>query len=384
MGSKQKKAVQRGATYSLASSLIGEKRYRILRFFIFKERVFTRLMIICFALAAVLYPYPSIAMWLGFMFAAYSAIANDSIQTIGTFISSNSRSPWWLLWLYIGLIFLFTMAYGWVVNDGDVSYQRLTSKGFENAPTSFQFLQIAAPLILLLLTRLRMPVSTTFLLLSVFSASASGIGGLLLKSMSGYFVAFTTAIVVWFGLGWVLKKVVFRGKPHPLWRPIQWVVSGMLWAVWLMQDAANIAVFLPRKLSLGEFAFFAGFIFFGLGLLFYLKGDKIQKIVNEKTEIQDVRSATVIDFAYAIILYIFKEMSNIPMSTTWVFIGLLGGRELAMFYSSHFKTKISRTLLFKMIFRDLRAASIGLAISILLAVLINPSISKEILQQFGF
>lgn len=335
-------------------------------------------------MAAVLYPYPSIAMWLGFMFAAYSAIANDSIQTIGTFISSNGRSPWWKLWIYIGFIFLATMTYGWVVNDGDVSYGRLGSESFKTAPTNFQFLQIAAPLILLLLTRLRMPVSTTFLLLSVFSASASGIGSVLQKSLSGYFLAFFMAIFVWFGLGWVLKKVVFRGAPHLLWRPIQWLVSGVLWAVWLMQDAANIAVFLPRKLNLGEFAFFAGFIFVGLGLLFYLRGDKIQKIVNEKTEIQDVRSATVVDFTYSIILYVFKEMSNIPMSTTWVFLGLLGGRELAMYYSAHFKTKLKLNVLLRMIFRDVRAAGIGLVVSILLAILINPNISKELLEKIGF
>jgi hypothetical protein len=30
-------------------------------------------------------------MWLGFMFAGYAAVANDSIQTLGTFIVSNSR-----------------------------------------------------------------------------------------------------------------------------------------------------------------------------------------------------------------------------------------------------------------------------------------------------
>ena len=34
-------------------------------------------------------PYPQIAMWVGFLFAAYAAVANDSIQTLGTFIASN-------------------------------------------------------------------------------------------------------------------------------------------------------------------------------------------------------------------------------------------------------------------------------------------------------
>jgi hypothetical protein len=49
----------------------------------------------------------------------------------------------------------------------------------------------------------------------------------------------------------------------------------MLWSVWIQQDAANIAIFLPRSLSIWEFIGFAGYIFIGLGLLFYLKGDKI-------------------------------------------------------------------------------------------------------------
>ncbi|MEL6973478.1 MAG: hypothetical protein AAFO02_25200, partial [Bacteroidota bacterium] len=38
------------------------------------------------------------------------------------------------------------------------------------------------------------------------------------------------------------------------------------------------------------------------------------------------------DFLYALILLFFKEFSNVPMSTTWVFLGLLAGREIAIRY----------------------------------------------------
>ena len=125
------------------------------------------LFIICsFLLAMFATPYPQYAMWVGFIFAAYAAIANDSIQTIGTFIASNQDKKWWVLWLFIGGIFFFTMLFSWVTLGGDVSHGRLTSKGFEIAPTEFHFLQIAAPIFLLILTRLRMPVSTTFILLT--------------------------------------------------------------------------------------------------------------------------------------------------------------------------------------------------------------------------
>src|SRR6056297_659508 len=139
------------------------------------ERRFLILIGIFFFIAGATYETPHIAMWVGFFFAAYSAIANDSIQTIGTFLASNADKKWWVLWLFIGGIFIVTVSYSWNVYDGDVTYQRLTSKGFDQAPQSFVFLQIAAPLFLLIITRLKMPVSTTFLLLSAFATEPEGI-----------------------------------------------------------------------------------------------------------------------------------------------------------------------------------------------------------------
>ena len=346
-----------------------------------EERIFLILIGLFFFIAGVTYETPHIAMWVGFFFAAYSAIANDSIQTIGTFLASNANKKWWILWLFIGGIFVLTVSYSWFTYDGDVTYQRLTSKGFDQAPTEFKFLQVAAPLFLLIITRLRMPVSTTFLLLSAFATVPEGIVDVLKKSLSGYFIAFMVAIIVWLVLSKLLEKL-FKGEAHPLWRPAQWVISGCLWAVWLMQDAANIAVYLPRSLSVMGFLVFTGFIFFGLGLLFYMRGDKIQQIVTEKSYVTDVRSATIIDFVYASVLYYFKSVSVVPMSTTWVFIGLLAGREIAMSITdSKGKGKpMKRT--FRLIFKDVSYALIGLVISIIIAVAINPMIWDELVNYF--
>ena len=36
----------------------------------------------------------TIWMWIGFLLAAYSVIANDSIQTLGTWIASNRKVNW--------------------------------------------------------------------------------------------------------------------------------------------------------------------------------------------------------------------------------------------------------------------------------------------------
>lgn len=346
-----------------------------------QEKRFLLLVAFFFIIAGVTFPYAQIAMWVGFALAGYSAIANDSIQTIGTFIASNDDKKWWWLWLWIGTIFLITVAASWYLYDGDVSHQRLTTKGFSEQPDSFTFLQIAAPIFLMMLTRMRMPVSTTFLLLSSFTVDASAIGKVLMKSLGGYFVAFAVAIVIWLSFSWLFTKY-FTGTPKKVWRPLQWITSGALWAAWVMQDAANIAVYLPRSLSIYEFLGFALYIFFGLGLLFYLRGDKIQSIVSEKSDVHDVRSATVIDFIYAVILYIFKFMSKVPMSTTWVFIGLLAGREIAMSFTNarNKGQPLSRSL--RLMGKDALYALIGLVVSIVLAAAINPMIKEEILAYF--
>lgn len=362
---------------SFLEQLIPGSFYTVFR----EERTFLALIGIFFFIAGVTFPNAEIAKWVGFALAGYSAIANDSIQTIGTFIASNEDKKWWVLWLFIGGIFLVTVSYSWFAYDGDVSYQRLAAKGFSQAPTSFTFLQVAAPIFLLLLTRMRMPVSTTFLLLSCFSASASAIGEVLVKSLSGYFVAFVVAIIVWVALSKIIRRYV-KGEPHFMWTVFQWITSGSLWAVWIMQDAANIAVYLPRSLSFNQFLVFALYIFFGLGVLFYLRGDKIQKVVTEKSDVRDIRSATIIDFVYASILYYFKIKSNIPMSTTWVFIGLLAGREIAMSFTDAMgKGKPFKRSL-KLMGKDAGYALIGLAVSIALAVAINPEIEADIRKFF--
>ncbi|MCH2448893.1 MAG: hypothetical protein MK198_01985 [Gracilimonas sp.] len=348
-----------------------------------QERVFIGLIGLFFFIAGVVFPYAELAMWVGFVFAGYSAIANDSIQTIGTFLASNMDKKWWVLWLWIGGIFLVTVSASFYIYDGDVTYQRLTSKGFAEAPTEFSFLQVAAPVFLLILTRMRMPVSTTFLLLSCFATSAEGITSVLGKSLQGYGLALIAGLVVWLIVTNTLEKR-FNGKPHKLWLPTQWVISGTLWAVWVMQDAANIAVYLPRSLDFSQFLGFALFIFFGLGLLFYLRGDKIQEIVTEKSRVTDVRSATIIDFVYAILLVYKLTVSTVPMSTTWVFLGLLAGREIGMSIMDGKEKGRPMGKVFSMVFKDLSYALIGLVVSIVLAISINEDVRNELLKMVGF
>lgn len=345
--------------------------------FALRERNFIILLGMAFFVAGATYDTPEIAMWVGFAIAGYSAVANDSIQTLGTFIASNPKTPWWLMWLFVGGIFLATIGYSWVVYDGDVSHQRLLAKGFETAPASFEFLQVAAPIFLLILTRMRMPVSTTFLLLSCFATSGSGIISVTVKSVSGYAIAFASAFAIWMALGPLMKRR-FVGRVHPLWYIGQWLSTGALWSVWLMQDAANIAVYLPRSLNGMQFVAFAGVIFVGLGLLFWQRGEKIQRVVDEKADVVDVRAATTIDFIYALVLYFFTVQSNIPMSTTWVFVGLLAGRELAMALRKSGNEERSLRFVGRMVAKDLLYVTIGFLVAITVAAATNPVVRNAL------
>ena len=112
-------------------------------------------------------------MIIGFALAAYSAVANDSIQTLGTFLASNAKRPWWLLWIWISGIMLVTLIVGWMINSGDPAFGRLSASG-KNIPHPndlgliFSWLYVIPPIVLVLLTRSGIPVSTTLLLLTSF------------------------------------------------------------------------------------------------------------------------------------------------------------------------------------------------------------------------
>ncbi len=282
----------------------------------------------------------NIIMWTGFMLSAYAVVGNDSIQTLGTFLTSNEDRPWWHLWLYAGGILMLTMIYGYIAYDGDVSYERLQVLGDDGtlryedprAIVGFGWAYLLPPLVLMALTRTGIPVSTSFLILTFFAPA--GLIDMINKSLLGYILAFVVAIALYALIARSLTRRFITTKlPKErlkMWTALQWLSTGFLWSQWLVQDFANIYVYLPR--SLERWQLIASLVIL-LGFLAYIfanKGGKIQEIVREKTNTQDVRSATIIDFTYGLILLFFKEWSDIPMSTTWVFLGLLAGREIAI------------------------------------------------------
>ncbi|MCG8524970.1 MAG: hypothetical protein MI748_01205 [Opitutales bacterium] len=404
---------------------------------------------------------------IGFMLASYSVVANDSIQTLGTFLHSNSHRKWWVLWLFSSTIMVGVMVYGWLNYNGDVSYDRLDKvyskmvdfkgaqktldtaaddseapyfplvkeieagiKGSEeiylaensqleqhiatyqpaidalkemidsgelsdeqsealnnvvlktneivesmlihrNVENFIKWYYIIPPIVLLFLTRWGFPVSTSFLILITFQPAV--LGSMLTKSVMGYLLAFVVAIVVYLTVMRVFeRKWRDQGEKgiSPGWVVAQWCSTGFLWSMWLIQDMANIFVYVQRPLPLVGLILTITWMVAVQAYIYFSKGGRIQQIVQSKTNTHDIRSATIVDLIYGVVLYYFKIQSNIPMSTTWVFIGLLAGREFA--FSLAFK-KDSLTLASasKLMGKDLGKVLVGLVVSIGLAYLVR-------------
>ena len=321
-----------------------------------------------------------IGLWaaVGFIFAAYAVVGNDALQTLGTFINSNRRLPWWALFLYAATVLVVVFAFGYILNGGDPSFGRLSDT--DKYPIfDPQWYHAVPPLVLLILTRFGIPVSTTFMVLTIF-ATMAGLQSMLTKSLMGYGVAFLTGGIIYVILAPTLERWFLKtaDRQHaPIWVLLQWITTGYLWSVWLMQDFANIFIYLPRgvdangdpALNVLEAAAGVAILVLLLGYTFWNKGGPVQRILRTKTNVTDIRSATIIDFTYACLLFYFKDMSNIPMSTTWVFLGLIAGREFAIATLDKVRSPGDTA---KIVGMDALKAFIGLVISIALALGLPP------------
>jgi hypothetical protein len=201
------------------------------------------------------------------------------------------------------------------------------------------------------------------LVLSAF-ASTVVLEKMLMKSVVGYGLAAIAAYICWIAISKFINEKFDEITDHwkiTFWRNSVWVTSGFLWATWLMHDVANIAVYLPRELSVMQLLIVIVYFSILLFYIFKIHGGRIQKVVLDKTGTRYARSATIINTIYAVVLYYFKELNDLPMSTTWVFVGLLCGRELAI---STMNKDYKFKYVFPLIGKDFIKMIFGLSVSV--------------------
>ena len=176
---------------------------------------------------------------------------------------------------------------------------------------------------------------------------------------------------------WVLyerKAGVALSRGSVFWRLAQTFTTGLLFSTWLMHDMVNIAVFLPWTLKI-ETMLLVSFIFLlWLAYTFRIKWWPVWNIVTNKTSTNEIVAATMIDLIYFVILLVFKEWSNIPMSTTWVFVWLLAGRQLAIRSVNRIGVVDSKDrfkIAFKEIWKDFSKIMVGLGISVVALIIVR-------------
>jgi hypothetical protein len=275
-------------------------------------------------------PLELIFAWSGFLLATYSVMANDApAQVLGTLIASHPAKKW-RLWLGTSVLLVIALFTSWIGHDGDISFGRLA----HIPAVKIEWFYLLGPIGLLILTKLGTPVSTSFMMLAIFSSGVV-LEEIITKSMVGYGLAFVVALSIWavasYAGHWLAHgKFAMQGPANMrVWKPAQYFTTGLLWWFWLTHDLANVAVFLPRALSLTQLIIVCVVMVASLGLIFRESGGRVHKFIfRAEGEDMDIRIATIIDAVYVVLLIVFKEYNSIPMSTTWVFVGLMGGREI--------------------------------------------------------
>jgi len=339
-------------------------------------------------------------MWVGFILASYSVVGNDVIQTLGTFLTSNEKhAKWWVLWMYAGGILSAVLLIGWydpfdmLDYKYDLAYGRLDKF---TMPDVYHWYYLLPPLVLLSITRLGIPVSTTFMILTLFSLhnipndigslfssvfdTDAKLGGMIRKSLMGYMIAFTAAIVIYLIISERTERKYLGSEITPVgrmfWSVAQWCSTAFLWSQWLTQDLANIYIYLRAGEGMTDWMFLLslGILLSLLAFIFYQRGGAVQDVVRSKINTADIRSATFIDFIYGCVLFVFKDDyfglwgGKLPMSTTWVFIGLLAGREIGV--RLRLQNKMDKTII-KMVLLDFVKVLAGLVVSVVLVFIIK-------------
>jgi hypothetical protein len=273
--------------------------------------------------------------------------------------------------LFICGVAAAVMLIGWSLHPsggglGDPAWGRLDNFPL---PDNVNWVYLLPPIAVLALTQWGAPVSTSFLVLSAFVPKNTT--SLLLHSLAGYLMAFAIALVVYGALMWLLERTVLSRplQNRNLWLALQWISTGWLWSQWLVQDMANIFVYLPRELNLGSMVAATLMLCVGLCVLVAIGGGPIQGVVRNKINTGDLRSATVIDCLFGCVLFWKASISTFPLSTTWVFLGLLAGREIAIRWRLQLT---DRQPLRKVLGSDVFKAGIGIVVSLVVALAIQP------------
>ncbi|MFN9629205.1 MAG: hypothetical protein ACK59A_03110 [Cyanobacteriota bacterium] len=341
-------------------------------------------------------------------------MGNDALQTLGPFLASQrgrANRPWQALVL-AGVLCAVLLG-SWAAGGGDPAWGRLDRFPL---PDPFRWRDLVPLVALVGLTRLGIPVSTSFLVLT--AVAPPQLGAMARKSAAGYGVAFAVGALAYGLLGAWMEgpgaslssapavsptptapvapptPTASAGLPAPTappapltptapaapatpmasrwggaipWQALQWLATLALWSQWLVQDLANIYVYLPRHLNLAELLATLVVLSGAVALVVALGGGPLQERLRSKSPLEEARATTLLSLLQGLVLVAFLGGDRLPMSTSWVFLGLLAGREVGLGCRGLGRQApaVARDLTL-----DLLRAGVGLATSLAVALLV--------------
>lgn len=334
--------------FNLISNIFGSKRYIILLILA---------VVICFIAGQNYFG------WLLSIFTTYAIMANNCAQTIGMFIATNKNKSKERAIYFLVPVFIITILISWLFYDRQLDFFLLDRITYSD---DLSLLLIFLPILLFLLTKYKIPVSATFLIIPIF-ANKSTIQSMISKTSVSYFVSFVISLIIWRTIyikykHWI--EVKNEGGVGKIWFILQFISTGIVWAVWIVLSTCNFVVFLPRIFGLKELLLFMSVGVVSTCLILFDNGGEIQEIVDEKSDI-NIKSSVVFNFLFAFVMLFIQYVSKIPITSTWMFLGILAGREFAITVSRDgiFGSSYYRKCFVK-VWSDLRSAIFGIVVSL--------------------
>jgi hypothetical protein len=312
----------------------------------------------------------NIINWLAMIIASFAIVGNDSPQLIGTHLATRQDEKWYKTLAFVGVIFVVVLGLCWYFYDGEVHFKILDNV----SPRNINKYYLISPAILLFLTHNGIPTSSTFLVLSVFLNKAN-IMNMLTKTAASYFISFAASAYVFLKILRRYKKYLLSASSNDryisLWNQLQLASTILLVINWLCFSISNITVFLPRKLSLHDFLLFMFILLYTLASVLSNKSNKMQEILLSKSGANNLKINVLINMLFSAVLFIFKVINNVSIATTFVFLGILAGKEIAIASSEMdiFGRNYKRTIL--TILRDINKCIFGVGVSLAFVTLIN-------------
>lgn len=142
-----------------------------------------------------------------------------------------------------------------------------------------------------------------------------------------------------------------------------------------MWELCVFGVYLRRTLEVWELGMTVAWLVVLTAVVAWNRGERVQTVVDKKTNTRNMREASLMDLLYGTILFVFKQKIKVPMSTTWIFLGFLAGREFGIVITDFSCARLTSAL--KMMGWDALMAFIGFVVSIVALLIQNPNYFDE-------